>query len=173
MRIEKMSVEKVVLLMGSPSDEGQARKIGETAEAFGVKCEYRIASAHKTPAKLLQVLEELEKEAGKGAKIVLVGVVGMSNALSGVLAAQTVLPTITCPVYSAEDLMSSIRMPSDVPHSLVLSPKNAGLAAVRILALSNPALRKKLLEYKGKMMKRIEDADAELQGKGKKKSALR
>ncbi len=164
-----MASEKVVVLMGSPADEPQARKVGDAVEQFGVECEYRIASAHKTPAKLLEVLEELEKEAAKGKRIVLVGVVGMSNALSGVLAAQTIFPVITCPVFAPEDLMSSLRMPSDVPHAVVLSPKNAGLDAVRILALSNPALRKKLLEYRAQMKKRIENADKDLRAKNAKR----
>ncbi len=164
-----MASEKVVVLMGSPADEQQARKVGEMVEQFGVKCEYRVASAHKTPAKLLDVLGELEKESAKGKRIVLVGVAGMSNALSGVLAAQTVFPVITCPVFAPEDLMSSLRMPSDVPHAVILSPKNAGLDAVRILALSSPKLRKKLLEYRAQMMKRIESADRDLLAKNAKR----
>ncbi len=157
-----MTDQKVVILTGSPADEAHAKKIGASVEEFGVKCVYRVSSAHKTPAALLEILKELEKEADKGEKIVLVAAVGLSNALSGVLAAQSIFPVITCPVFAPEDLMSSLRMPSGVPHSVVLDPKNAGLEAIRILALSDKALAKKLKAHRDKAMQRVMDADKAL-----------
>ncbi|MFQ5405930.1 MAG: AIR carboxylase family protein [Candidatus Micrarchaeia archaeon] len=151
--------DRVVVLMGSGSDEEHAKKIGATVEEFGLKAEYRVASAHKTPEKVLSVLKELEDS---GDRIVLVAVVGLSNALSGMLAGQSVFPIVTCPVFAREDLFSSLRMPSDVPHAVVLNPKNAALEALRILALSNGELKKKLVAHRQKARGKVERADEKL-----------
>lgn len=154
--------QKVVILMGSPADEEHAKKIGATIEEFGVQCFYRVSSAHKTPKELLSAIESLEKEADRGEHIVLIAVVGLSNALSGVLGAQSTLPVITCPPYDAQDLMSSLRMPSDVAHAVVLNPKNAALQAIRILAVSDNALRKKVSDALEKSRQRVLDADKQI-----------
>lgn len=145
---------KVLVLMGSASDAEHAAKITRVLDEFGVSHEERVASAHKTPEKLLAVLKE-----SKDAKVV-IAIAGLSNALSGMVAANSPLPVITCPPYNAEDIWSSLRMPPGVAHETVLDPKNAALACVKILALSDASLRKKLEAYLAKMKDKIEEADA-------------
>ncbi len=145
---------KVLVLMGSGSDAEHAAKITEVLDEFGVSHEERVASAHKTPEKLLSVLKE-----AKDAKVI-VAIAGLSNALSGMVAAQSVLPVITCPPYNAEDIWSSLRMPPGVAHETVLDPKNAALACIKILALNDAALRKKLEAYLRGLKQKIEEADS-------------
>jgi phosphoribosylaminoimidazole carboxylase PurE protein len=140
--------------MGSGSDAAHAEKITKVLEEFGVTHEERVASAHKTPEKLLSILK-----GSKDAKVI-VAIAGLSNALSGMVASQTALPVITCPPYNPEDIWSSLRTPPGVAHETVLDPRNAALACVKILALSDAALKKKLEAYLKKMKGKIEEADA-------------
>ncbi len=150
---------KVYILMGSKSDLPHAEKVAETLKEFGVEYEMRVASAHRTPTKVMKIVDEVENET-----VVLVGVVGLSNALSGMLAGISTLPIITLPT-TPEDVMASLRMPPGVAHATVLDPKNAALMAVKILALQDRALKKKMREFLTSQQQRIEKSDEEVRKK--------
>jgi 5-(carboxyamino)imidazole ribonucleotide mutase len=139
---------KVVLFLGSKSDDGFAKPIIETLKTFDIDAEMLVASAHKVPEKVIAKVEELNERTDP---VVIITVVGMSNGLSGVVAGSSVHPVIACPnCKDKEDYLvnihSTLQMPSDVPVLTILSPKNAALAAVRILAESDSDLRMKVEE---------------------------
>ncbi len=150
---------EVVIIMGSKSDLEFSSRIAKALESFGIRCVMRVASAHKTPEKVLEIVREY-KEA------VFITVAGRSNALSGFVDANTTSPVIACPPYSSKfsgmDVLSSLRMPSGVSPLVVLEPENAALAAAKILALKNEGLRKKVEEYQEKKRMEIEEADREV-----------
>jgi phosphoribosylaminoimidazole carboxylase PurE protein len=148
--------KKIAILMGSKSDLPHAQKIGETLKEFGVKYEYRVASAHRTPSKVMELVKELEKN-----NSVIIAIAGLSNALSGMVAGISSIPVITCPP-NADDLLSSLRMPPGVAHATVLDPKNAALMAVKILALNDPALKTEIKGYLKAQQDKIERADDEV-----------
>lgn len=138
----------VTLFLASESDKEHGEKVLAVLKEFGVEVETVIASAHKVPEKVYAKVEELN---AKSEPTVIITCVGMSNGLSGVVAGSSVHPVIACPVYKDKDdyavnIHSTLQMPSDVPVLTVLDPKNAALAAVRILATSDAALRKKVAE---------------------------
>jgi len=141
--------------MGSGSDEGFTDPIVKTLRALGVEVECRVASAHKTPRKLLQILEENE---GRN-PLVYITVAGLSNALSGLVDANTTHPVIACPPVSggfeSVDVFSSLRMPRGVAPLLVLQPENAALAAAKILGMADPALRGRVEAYQKGMRDRV------------------
>lgn len=149
----------VVILMGSKSDLDFAKKIGDTLEDLGVNYTYRVASAHKTPKKVLKILEEYKD-------VIYITVAGRSNALSGFVDANTTSPVIACPPYSSKfggmDVLSSLRMPSGVAPAVVLEPENAALLAVKILAVGRPELREKIESSQEKARDKLEDADSGL-----------
>jgi 5-(carboxyamino)imidazole ribonucleotide mutase len=149
--------------MGSGSDETFSLDIEVALKGFDVKYEVRVASAHKTPKKLLQLLTEYETS---GDRIVYITVAGRSNALSGFLDANTVHPVIACPPYSPKfsgaDLYSTLRMPSGVCPLVVLEPASAALAAIKILGLRNPRLEKGIRLQQRQNRGRVEDADERL-----------
>jgi len=130
-------------------------------ESFGIENITRIASAHKVPLKCYNLIKEYEKE-----NVVFITIAGMSNALSGFTDAQTHCPVIACPPYSDKfggaDLFSSVRMPSGVAPLTILSPENAALASAKILGLSNPEIKKKIIDFQEKKRSELEDADVEL-----------
>ena len=149
---------KIIIIMGSESDLEHSKKIGKVFEEFGIEYKMRIASAHKTPLKVLEIIKEYEKE-----EVIFITVAGRSNALSGFVDANTTKPVIACPPYSDKfggaDLFSSIRMPSGVAPLLVLEPENAAIAAIKILALKDKFLEEKLKEYQKKLKDKIEESD--------------
>lgn len=151
---------KIIIAMGSKSDLEFCQKIGASAQTFGVTVEYRIASAHRNPKKVLHLAEEANTSKDP---LVFVGVAGLSNALSGQLACATHWPVLTCPPGDdPKDIWSSLRMPPGVAHGTVLGAENAGLMAVKILAMGEPSLRKKVDDYLRQKADKLEKNDAEL-----------
>ena len=153
-----------ILIVGSPSDDPLAQRIGRALDGFGIPWEMRVASAHKTPAHLLALLEKCEAEPTPR---VYVTVAGRSNALSGLVDAHVSAPVIACPPYSDKyaggDLLSSLRVPSGVAPAVVLEPQNAALLAAKILALTAPDLRRRVQEAQEQQRRRLIEADAALQ----------
>ena len=143
-------MEKVLILSGSKSDEEIAKAAMEVLNVFGVPCRYEVASAHRNPDKVDRLVRESTAQ-------VFVGIAGMSAALPGVIAARTSKPVIGVPVNSTLDgldaLLSIAQMPPNVPVACVGigMGKNAGLLAVQILAVSDPALAARLAEFKEKL----------------------
>ncbi|MEM2874471.1 MAG: AIR carboxylase family protein [Candidatus Hadarchaeales archaeon] len=155
-----------MILAGSKSDLEWIAPMEKMLREFGVKYEIRIASAHKTPRRVLEILEEYEK---KGESLVYITVAGRSNALSGFVDANTVYPVIACPPYSEKfggvDVFSSLRMPSGVAPLVILDPEGAALAAVKMLALEDRSLIKKISGYHARMAEKLEKDDRELEGR--------
>ena len=149
---------KAVLIMGSEKDFEFCREIAKHLKALGVDFEFRVASAHKTPEKVLAILMEFEKE-----KIVYVTVAGRSNALSGFVDANTSKPVIACPLYSEKfggaDIYSSLRVPSGVGSVVTVEPEGAAIAVAKILALGDEKLEKGVRDYQLGKKKEIEKAD--------------
>lgn len=161
-----MHKQRVVIIMGSRRDLSFAAPIGDALEHFGVDYEYRIASAHKTPGELLDILGEYERSEDK---IVYITVAGMSNALSGLVDANTRHPVIACPPYSKKfggaDIYSSLRTPSGVTPLIILNPENAALAAVKMLGLGDSELSKKVYQFQLEKKREVKTADNKVKGK--------
>ncbi|MBI5411607.1 AIR carboxylase family protein [Candidatus Peregrinibacteria bacterium] len=136
----------VPILLGSESDKAHAQKIADVLTSFGVTTEFKVFSAHKVPEKLFAFIQECNKKKGP---IVYITIAGRSNGLSGVTAGNAIHPVIACPPFADKadylvNIHSSLQMPSDTPAMTVIDPKNAAMAALRILALSDETLKKKV-----------------------------
>jgi 5-(carboxyamino)imidazole ribonucleotide mutase len=162
-----MTEDKVVVILGSGSDEGFSQPITDALKGFGVPYEMRVASAHKTPGKLLQILKAYEASEDR---IVYITVAGRSNALSGFVDANTRRPVIACPPYSdkftGSDIFSTLRMPSGVCPLVVLDPESAALAALKILAVARPGLEAAVRRHHQQIRGRVEAADERLRSSG-------
>jgi len=158
-----MVEEKIIIIMGSKKDEEFSNLICNCLNKLSVTYERRVASAHKTPQKLLKIIEEYEKMEDR---IVYITIAGRSNALSGFVDANTKYPVIACPPCSNKfghlDIYSSLRMPSGVSPLVILDPENAALAAAKILALTNPELSNRVLDYQQSIKAIVERADKKL-----------
>ena len=127
---------KVVIIMGSKSDRDFAQKIINYLEKFSIGYDVNIASAHKQP---LEVLEVLKSNSDKK-NIVYITIAGRSNALSGFVAANSDKPVIACPPFKDKtdmlvNIHSTLQMPSNAPVLTILDPGNCALAVKRILEL--------------------------------------
>lgn len=160
-----------VLIMGSPADEPLAREIGRALQAFEIPWEMRIASAHKVPTYLLQMLSEYERDPRPK---VYITIAGRSNALSGVVDAHVAAPVIACPPYSDRfaggDILSSLRTPSGVAPAVVLEPEAAALLAAKILGLADAALQQRIRMFQENQRQRLLAADSALRAGGAERS---
>ncbi len=153
----------VVIIMGSPSDEPVGQRLADTLDQFGIPWEMRVASAHKVPRYVLDMLAEYESDPRPK---VYVTIAGRSNALSGLVDAQVSAPVIACPPYSDRfgggDLLSSLRMPSGVAPAVVLEPESAALLAAKMLALADHDLCQRVQETQENQRQRLLETDAVL-----------
>jgi 5-(carboxyamino)imidazole ribonucleotide mutase len=143
---------KVQLLMGSNSDMPIAEKAKTIFEEFGIEYEINVASAHRTPELLKNIVEKSDAD-------IFIGIAGLSAALPGTSAAHTVKPVIGVPVsgkVNLDAILSIIQMPPGIPVGAVGLDRgeNAALLAIEILAINNQALTKKLLNYRKKMQEK-------------------
>lgn len=149
---------KVVILMGSEKDLEFSREIAKCLKVFKIEYELRVASAHKTPKKVLEILKENEKE-----NVVFITVAGRSNALSAFVDAHTTKPVIACPPYSEKfsgvDVFSSLRVPSGIGSLVTIEPEGAAIAAAKIFAVQNQKLAKIVSEHQELRRKEVEKAD--------------
>jgi len=135
---------KVAIVMGSKSDWEVMQKAVEQLEALGISCETFVASAHRTPERVVQIAREAE---GRGFRVIIAGA-GLAAALPGVLAAHTTLPVIGVPIASGplggmDALLSIVQMPGGVPVATVgvNNARNAAILAAEILALYDEEVR--------------------------------
>jgi phosphoribosylaminoimidazole carboxylase PurE protein len=136
----------IIVILGSPADRDWGERISQAAERFGLSTETHIASAHKTPSWLLDMLKIWEGREPH----VYITVAGRSNALSGFVDAQVTAPVIACPppseAFAGLDILSSLRMPRGVAPLVVLEPENAALAAAKMLGLLFPEIQTRVAE---------------------------
>lgn len=156
----------VAVVMGSASDASVMDGAVEALREFSVPVEVRVLSAHRTPDDALQFARQASE---RGVKVLIAGAGGAAH-LAGVLAAVTSLPVVAVPIalpnlQGLDSLLSMVQMPSGVPVATVAinGARNAGLLAVRMLALSDPSLADALREQRQTMADKVRSADEELQ----------
>jgi 5-(carboxyamino)imidazole ribonucleotide mutase len=133
----------------------------KTLEDFGVPHEVRVVSAHRTPDAMVQYAKSA---ASRGIRVIIAGAGGAAH-LPGMVASLTILPVIGVPVPTKQlggqdSLLSIVQMPAGIPVATVAigNARNAGLLALRILAVSEPELASKLTAFAGE----LEEAVAEM-----------
>jgi len=150
--------KKVVIVMGSERDFEFCHEIARHLKVLKLDYEFRVASAHKTPQKVLQILKEYQKE-----RVVYVTVAGRSNALSAFVDANTTKPVIACPPYSEKfggtDIYSSLRVPSGIGSVVTIEPEGAAIAAAKIFAMEDKELAKRIRAYQLAKKEQIEKSD--------------
>jgi 5-(carboxyamino)imidazole ribonucleotide mutase len=148
----------VCILMGSASDAQQMEPARSVLKDFGVECEFKVLSAHRTPDETSRYVEQAPE---KGIEVFIAGAGGAAH-LAGVVAAKTVLPVIGVPIQSKslnglDSLLSTVQMPAGVPVATVAidGAMNAGLLALRILSLKYPSLQQKLQTYRNNLKQKV------------------
>ncbi len=162
-----MSKPLVSIVMGSDSDLEIMREAGKTLEDFGIPYEIDVTSAHRSPDR---TSEYARNAAGRGVRVIIAGAGGAAH-LAGVIAAHTTLPVIGVPIPSTslnglDSLLATVQMPAGIPVATVAIGKpgatNAGILAAQILAAVEPTIAQKLLAYKEKLAKGVEEKSRKL-----------
>ncbi|MDD5747774.1 MAG: 5-(carboxyamino)imidazole ribonucleotide mutase [Actinomycetota bacterium] len=144
----------VLVLIGSESDREIMQPSSETLSLLGIPFRMEVASAHRNPEKVRNIVKEAEDA---GVEVIIAGA-GMSAALPGFVASLTSLPVIGVPISSGlpggiDALFSMVQMPSGIPVATVSidGARNAAILAGRILGLRHPDVRAKLSDLKRKL----------------------
>jgi 5-(carboxyamino)imidazole ribonucleotide mutase len=162
---------QVAIIMGSDSDapvmNGTAKILADLGLAFSIN----IASAHRTPE---HVRDCVKAAVARGAKVFIAGA-GMSAALPGVIAAETILPVIGVPMEGKtaaglDALLSIAQMPPGIPVAAVAvgpaGAANAAILAAEIIAVADEALQSRLKQYRAKMASAVVDKDTKISSMG-------
>jgi len=157
----------VGVIMGSSSDWETLRHAAETLERFGVSHEVRVVSAHRTPDEMVAYAKGAQ---ARGLKAIIAGAGGAAH-LPGMVAALTPLPVLGVPVQTkalagVDSLLSIVQMPAGVPTAtFAIGPAgatNAALFVVRMLAVGNAELARKLENFRSENAERALRSTAEL-----------
>lgn len=150
----------VAIIMGSKSDWETMRHAADVLTEFGVPHEARVLSAHRTPQATADYASSAES---RGVEVMIAAAGGAAH-LAGVIAAYTVLPVLGVPIQSKalngiDSLLSMVQMPKGIPVGTLAigdaGAGNAALLAVAILALSRPALKERLKQFRRKQEEKI------------------
>lgn len=153
----------VGIVMGSTSDWEVMKEAAQMCKAFDIPYEARALSAHRSPTELEEWIVDMEK---RGCQAFIAGAGGAAH-LAGVVAAQTILPTFGVPMPSKymkglDSLLATVQMPKGIPVPTMAigeaGAANATLAVVAMMALTDPVLKKKLLEFRAKQSEKVRQA---------------
>ena len=144
---------KIQIILGSNSDMPVADKAKKILDEFKVNYDIKVASAHRTPEYLKEIIEKSNAD-------VFIGVAGLSAALPGSIAAHTTKPVIGVPVsgkLNFDAILSIVQMPPGIPVGAVGLDRgdNAALLAIEILSIKEKSLSNKLNDYRKKMKDKI------------------
>lgn len=164
-----MATPDVGIIMGSDSDLPTMQAAVEVCETFGVAHEVAIISAHRTPERMVDYAQSAQD---RGLKVIIAGAGGAAH-LPGMVAALTPLPVIGVPVKSRalqgiDSLYSIVQMPAGIPVATVAigNAKNAGLLAVQILGIQQPALLEQIKAYRADLATMVMTRQAQLEQLG-------
>ena len=160
------SEQQVGIIMGSSSDSGIMEAAAQVLTEFGVGHEIRVISAHRSPKRMVEYASSAK---ARGLRVIIAGAGGAAH-LPGMVASLTTLPVIGVPVPTkhlggVDSLHSIVQMPSGVPVATMAigGARNAGLFALRILALSDDRLAELLSQDQETLEQLAISQDAELQ----------
>ncbi len=153
----------VGIVMGSTSDWDVMKEAAQICKDFGISYQARALSAHRTPIELEEWMAEME---ASGCQAFIAGA-GAAAHLAGVVAAKSILPTFGVPIPSKylkglDSLLAMVQMPKGIPVSTLAigeaGAANAGLSVVAILALHDPAMKAKLIQYRATQAEKVRNS---------------
>lgn len=155
---------QVGVLMGSATDWPTMKGASEVLDRMGIAHECNVISAHRAPGRLADYCRSAEQ---RGLKVLICAAGGAAH-LAGVVAAQTHLPVLGCPMQAwsldgLDSLLSMAQMPRGVPVATFAIGKagavNAALFAAAVIGLSDDAVRARLLDYRREQSERVDKVE--------------
>ncbi len=149
MTARRRGTARVGIVMGSESDRPVMEEAARVLDEFGIGCEVAVRSAHRTPDAARRWARGAK---ARGIEIIIAGAGGAAH-LAGAMAAHSRLPVLGVPLASSplggfDALLATVQMPPGVPVGTLgvgaWGARNAAHLALRILALGDPALGRRL-----------------------------
>lgn len=161
--------KKIGIILGSDSDLPYMEKGLRMLREFGIGFDIEVSSAHRTPDRTVELVKQYEDE---GIQVIIAAAGGAAH-LPGVIAAQTLLPVLGVPINSAlsgiDSLYSIVQMPGGIPVAAFSIGNSGGvnsiLFAMEILALNDPKVKEKLVQFRADQTKMVMDKSARLKDK--------
>ena len=161
-----MKKASVAIIAASDSDLPVLSNACKVLDEFGVSYDITISSAHRSPTKTVEYVQNAHKN---GVKVIIAGA-SLAAHLAGAVAAHFPLPVIGIPLKAGalngfDALFATVQMPPGIPVATVAvdGAKNAGLLAIQMLAISDTSLEKKLVAYKKSLSGAVEEKTAKLE----------
>ena len=159
-------MSQVAIIMGSKSDYEVMSEAIEILESFGIKTEFDIVSAHRTPKKMIEYATNAELN---GIKVIIAGAGGAAH-LPGMVASITSLPVIGVPIKSRnsidgwDSILSILQMPGGVPVATVAlnGSKNAGILAAQIIGSFDPKISEEIKSYKKDLENKVLESSKDI-----------
>ena len=162
----KTNTPQVAIIMGSDSDWPTLKPAADACAEFGIPCDVRVVSAHRTPLDMVKFAKTAHT---RGIQVIIAGAGGAAH-LPGMVASLTPLPVIGVPVESQslkglDSLLSIVQMPGGVPVATMAinGGRNAGLFAARILATGKPESLKKITAFQARLASESKSKNRKLQ----------
>lgn len=162
----KKNAPPIAIIMGSDSDWPTLKPAADVCAEFGVACEVRVVSAHRTPLDMVRYARQAHR---RGIRVIITGAGGAAH-LPGMVASLTPLPVVGVPVETKalkglDSLLSIVQMPGGIPVATVAigGGRNAGLLALRILGVGSAALLKRMATFQARLAAEIRGRDRKLQ----------
>lgn len=149
----------VPIIMGSVSDMSWAEKIKKALGEYNIKSQYRIASAHRTPEHVMEIVEECNNNIVD--ELLIVSVAGGTDTLSGMLAAQSKYPVVSCPPKESALYESCLGNPPGTSNAVIPLPENVAKFAAQYFGI----VKSKLHEI---VLKQIKEKEGEVLALDKK-----
>jgi 5-(carboxyamino)imidazole ribonucleotide mutase len=151
----------VLIIMGSKNDLPVGKKAIDTLRGLGISCQIKVASAHRTPKMVAELVENSDAK-------VFIAIAGLAAALPGAIAAHTVRPVIGVPVsgkVNLDSVLSIVQMPPGIPVAAVGLDRgeNAGLLAAQIIAVSDKNVERKLLAHRKEQEEKVREDSSSLE----------
>ena len=151
---------KVAIVMGSQSDFKTMKLSANILKKMGVRFETKIISAHRTPKRMYEFAESTSRN---NIGVIIAGAGGSAH-LPGMISAITSIPVLGVPIESKklkglDSLLSIAQMPKGIPVGTLAIGEdgaiNAALLAAAIIANSNPAVKKKLNNWRSSQTRSV------------------
>ncbi len=161
---------QVLIIMGSDSDLPVMAEASKILDAFEIPYEMTVASAHRSPNRVLDLSSGAEK---RGIEVI-IAAAGAAAHLAGVVASHTILPVIGVPINSSplqgfDSLLSTVQMPPGVPVATMAvgkaGAKNSALLSAQIIGRKDGRIAKKLRQYKKRMAAEVREKAETLKGR--------
>jgi 5-(carboxyamino)imidazole ribonucleotide mutase len=157
-------MRKVLILLSDQSDLILTERGQEILKDFKMPYELRIASAHRSPAFVEELVKNFESRGG----LAIICVASTSTHLAGLVASLSILPVLAVPVATVsfagfDASLNMNQMPADIPIATMTVGEagfiNAAIFVLQLIATQDKTMSNDLKRYRAQQTSSILESD--------------